>query len=89
MFTVFDVEIGTLAFFTFSFVAGVFIVLQAVFWAAKETMVHRVVQGVVGMVYAMITVLAFMQLEGVKSPYVDIGSETGTVETDATASGAQ
>ena len=78
MITIFGVEIGTLAFFTFSFAAGVFIALQAVFWSAKETTTHRAVKGVVGVAYAVITVLAFMQLEGVESPYVDTGIETET-----------
>ena len=69
-----SLEIGTLAFFVFSFCAGVFILLQAIFWSAKDTGTHRTVKGVIGVVYAVITVLAFFQLEGgVKSPYVDIG----------------
>ncbi len=68
------IEIGTLAFFTFSFIAGVVIALQAVFGSKKETMKHRTVKGVVGAAYAVIAAAAFMQLEGVKSPYVDTGA---------------
>ena len=71
------IDIGTLAFFTFSFFAGGYITLQAVFWSKKETMRHRVIKGVVGIVYAVVTVLAFMQLEGeVQSPYVGTSQAT-------------
>ncbi len=68
-----DLEIGTLAFFAFSFLAGIFIALQAILGSKKETMTHRIVKTIVGVAYATITVLAFIQLEGVKSPYVDAG----------------
>ena len=66
-------EIGTLSFFAFSFLAGIFIMLQAILGSKKETTRRRVIQTIVGLTYATITVLAFMQLEGVKSPYVDTG----------------
>ncbi len=85
--TLFDIGVGTLAFFTFSFIAGVFIALQAIFGSKKDTMRYRAVKGVVGAAYAVITVLAFLQLEGVKSPYVDIGEvEAGeqTQQLDST-----
>ena len=73
MITVFGLEIGTVAFFTFSFVVGIVVALQALFRSRQETVVHRVVKGFIGAAYAAITVLAFLQLEGVQSPYVDIG----------------
>ncbi len=78
--TLFGIEIGTLAFFTFSFIAGVVITLQSVFGSKKETMKHRAVKGVVGAVYAVIAVAAFMQLEGVKSPYVDTGAASEQIQ---------
>lgn len=71
--TLFGIEIGTLAFFAFSFCAGVFIFLQAMFWSYKDTVTHRTIKGIAGVAYAVITVLAFLQLEGVESPYVDTG----------------
>ena len=75
-----DLEIGTLSFFAFSFLAGVVILLQAILGSKKETMRHRIIKATVGAAYAVITVLAFMQLEGVKSPYVDAGQQTGEIK---------
>ena len=82
-------KIGTLSFFAFSFLAGIFIVLQAILGSKKETTRHRVIKTIVGAAYAIITVLAlnqvltFMQLEGVKSPYespyVDTGQSVGEI----------
>ncbi len=84
MATILSLEIGTLAFFAFSFIAGIFIMSHAIFRSKKDTVLHRAVKGGVGAVYAVITVLAFLQLEGVQSPYVDVQSpyvDTGEVET--------
>lgn len=70
----FGIDIGTLAFFAFSFLAGVVIASQAVFGSREETTKHRAVKGAVGAAYAIIAAAAFMQLEGVHSPYVDTGA---------------
>lgn len=76
-------ETGTLAFFAFSFLAGMFIALRAVLGSRKETTLHRVVTGFVGAAYAVITVLAFMQIERVKSPYVGTGKIEEAVDVQS------
>ena len=63
MITFFDIDIGTLSFFIFSFLVGVVALFQSIFGCAKETKKHRIVRGTIGAVYAVITVIAFTQLE--------------------------
>ncbi len=53
MATILSLEIGTLAFFSFSFIAGIFIVSHAIFRSKKDTVLHRAVKGAVGAVYAV------------------------------------
>ena len=62
MIMVFGIDIGTLSFFVFSFIAGVFIFLQVIFGCKKETNLHRVIRGAIGLAYAIVTVYAFMNL---------------------------
>lgn len=68
--TVWGLDIGTFSFFVFSFAVGLFVALQAAFGCREETRTHRIVRGLLGAAYVVVTVVAFMQLEGVESPYV-------------------
>lgn len=70
MITIFGYQIGMLSFFVFSLLAGVFIFLNAIFGCKDETTKVRIARGVIGAVYAGITVLAFRQIEIVDSPYL-------------------
>ncbi len=60
---IFDLDIGTLAFFVFSFLVGIIVAIQAIFFSRKETKMHRLVRGVVGVAYLVITTAAFQQLQ--------------------------
>ena len=66
---VFGYDIGTFTFFTFSFLAALFIFMSAIFGCKEETQMHRWVRGVLGFAYLLMTSIAFMQLEGAHSPY--------------------
>lgn len=59
----FQLDIGTLLFFAFSLLVGIVLVFQATCFCAKETTMHRVVRGFVGLAYTIITVVAFTQLQ--------------------------
>ena len=63
--TALQLEIGTLLFFAFSFLTGLVLTFQAVCFCSKETVKYRVIQGFVGIVYAVITVIAFTQINTV------------------------
>lgn len=65
----FAYDIGTFTFFAFSFLAALFIFTSAIFGCKEETQKHRWVRGVLGFAYLFMTCIAFMQLEGVHSPY--------------------
>ena len=75
MIMVFGIDIGTLSFFVFSFVAGVFIFLQVIFGCKKETNIHRVVRGAIGLAYAIVTVFAFMNLNVMQDKLAAPGEE--------------
>ena len=66
---IFGYDIGTFTFFTFSFLAALFIFISAIFGCKEETSKHRWVRGVLGFAYLSVTYIAFMQLEGTHSPY--------------------
>ena len=62
--TLFGYPIGLLAFFVFSFLAGVYIFLTSIFGGNRdETMPIRVTRGALGFLYMVVTVIAFRQLE--------------------------
>lgn len=67
--SLFGYEIGTFAFFVFSFVAAAFIFLQAIFGCREETSIHRTVRGSLGLIYFAVTTAAFLQIEVIGSPY--------------------
>ena len=66
---VFGYDIGTFTFFAFSFLAALFIFLSAIFGCKEETNMHRWVRGALGFAYLFVAYAAFIQLEGVDSPY--------------------
>ena len=66
---VFGYDIGTFTFFAFSFLAALFIFLSAIFGCKEETKMHRWVRGALGFAYLFVAYAAFIQLEGVDSPY--------------------
>ena len=65
MIIIFGYPIGMLAFFIFSFLAGIFIFLNAIFGCKDETNKVRMARGVLGFLYTIITIFAFQQLETV------------------------
>lgn len=81
MIMVFGIDIGTLSFFVFSFIAGVFIFLQVIFGCKKESNVHRIVRGAIGLAYAAVTVFAFMNLNAMQDK---AAQETEDQENKAT-----
>ena len=71
MIVVFDYQIGMLAFFVFSFLAGVYIFATAIWGCKGETRNFRIMRGALGLVYAVITVIAFQYLETISSRYMN------------------
>lgn len=65
MIMIFGIDIGTLSFFVFSFLVGIVVFVQALFFCKEETTNHRIIRGVIGAAYATITVLAFAHLSAV------------------------
>ena len=77
MIMVFGIDIGTLSFFVFSFIAGVFIFLQVIFGCKKETRTHRIIRGAIGIAYAALTVSAFMNLNAMQDKPDEAAEEQG------------
>lgn len=80
--TFFGLDIGTFTFFTFSFLAGLYIASRA--FADKETLFYRTACAALGVIYMAVTALAFMQLDGVKSHF---GLSGELADTPGEASG--
>ncbi|MGU9977609.1 MAG: hypothetical protein ACNYNY_02855 [Candidatus Oxydemutatoraceae bacterium WSBS_2016_MAG_OTU14] len=60
-----ELGIGTLLFFAFSLLVGIVLTFQAVCFCSKETKMHRIIQGMIGIAYTIITVIAFTQIQTV------------------------
>lgn len=70
MIIVFGYPIGMLSFLVFSFIAGMVVLLHAIFKCEDETPKLRIARGVLGFVYAAIAILAFMEVEP-RKPYTE------------------